>query len=99
MKIARIQKKEYHGTVYNFGVVGDESYTVEGVKVSNCRGTWVPIYAEEEQPDITGIPKSIVDSFDTVDGRPRVNAFQQLKKPINAGNKAVQELIRRKLDV
>jgi len=67
---------------------------------SNCRGLWVPIYeADTEQPGITGIPKSVTDTFDTVDGRPRVNSFKQLKKPISPSSKEAADLIRRKLGV
>lgn len=50
---------------------------------SHCRGIWIPIFViDEEQPDVTGIPTSIMDNFDLVDGRPVINSFKQLKKPI-----------------
>lgn len=65
---------------------------------SHCRGLWVPIFAEDdEQPEVTGIPKSIQDSFDTVDGRPVVNAYKQLKRPVAESGKEAQDAIRRKL--
>lgn len=48
---------------------------------SFCRGVWIPIFLVDEiQPDITGIPSNVLDSFDLVDGRPVVNSFRQLKK-------------------
>ncbi len=50
---------------------------------SHCRGVWIPIFvADEDKPEVTGIPKSILDSFELIDGRPVVNSFKQLKKPI-----------------
>lgn len=50
-----------------------------------CRGTWVPIFTSEEQPkdSAVGVPKTIRDSFESIDGRPVVNDFKQLKKPMN----------------
>ncbi len=67
---------------------------------THCRGLWVPIYeADDEQPDITGIPKSVTDSFDLVDGRPTVNAFKQIKRPTNDANKEAQKLIRQRMGV
>lgn len=67
---------------------------------TNCRGLWVPIYeADDDQPEVTGIPTNIVRNFDLVDGRPRVNAFQQLKKPVGPNTKAAADIIRRKMGV
>jgi hypothetical protein len=64
--------------VYNFGVLDDESYVVEGVKVKNCRGIWVEILQdEEEKPPIGGIPQSLRDRFGNA-----VNALLQPKNPI-----------------
>lgn len=66
---------------------------------THCRGVWVPILAiDDEQPDVTGIPKSIVDTFDTIDGRPVVNGFKQLKKPINDVSKPAMEEIKKRFD-
>lgn len=81
-------------------IKADDPMAAMDIVHSNCRGVWVPIFeTDEEKPEITGLPKTVVDSFDTVDGRPRVNAFQQLKKPMNSNNKDVQEVIRRKMGV
>jgi len=49
---------------------------------TECRGVWVPIMVDDEQPPLDPVPKSIMDNFDTVDGRPVVNAFKNLKKPV-----------------
>lgn len=50
-----------------------------------CRGTWVPIFTSEEQPKTSnvGIPKTVRSAFDSIDGRPVVNDFKQIKKPMN----------------
>lgn len=67
---------------------------------THCRGLWIPILTlDEEKPAITGIPKTVIESFELVDGRPTVNAFKQLRKPINKANKEVQDLIRRKMGI
>lgn len=66
---------------------------------THCRGLWVPITAyDDDQPDVNGIPKSIMDNFDTVDGRPVLNAYKQLKKPANNVSKSAQEQIRKRLE-
>lgn len=66
---------------------------------THCRGMWVPIFAtDEEQPKIGGIPKSIMENFDVVDGRPTVNAFKQLKAPVNRVSQAAQDLIKSRLE-
>lgn len=67
---------------------------------THCRGLWVPIFEIDETiPEVTGLPKSVTDSFETIDGRPSVNAFKQLKKPVNKDNQEVQKIIRRKMGV
>lgn len=65
----------------------------------NCRGIWIPILQSEEidQSEV-GLPASIEDAFDTIGGAPTVNAFTQLKKPMNDENKKVQEEIKRRLN-
>lgn len=64
---------------------------------THCRGLWVPIFgADTTQPDVTGVPKSVADKFDTIDGRPVVNAFKNMKKPINDVSKKAQEQIRKR---
>lgn len=45
MKIKSIKSRKYRGVIYNLGVIDDESYTVEGIKVKNCRGEWVALSA------------------------------------------------------
>jgi hypothetical protein len=37
--IKAIERKEYHGKVYNLEVETDESYTIEGYAIHNCFGT------------------------------------------------------------
>lgn len=49
---------------------------------TNCRGVWVPIFASDaDSPEITGIPATIAKRFDTIDGKPVINAFKQFKQP------------------
>jgi len=64
---------------------------------THCRGLWVPIFASEEQPDNNPIPKTVIDSFDLLDGRPTVNGFKQLKKPIAKSNEDAQRIIKDKI--
>ena len=53
---------------------------------TNCRGVWIPIMIDDPQPELNPIPKSVMDNFDLVDGRPVVNAFTNLKKAIPSGH-------------
>lgn len=47
-----------------------------------CRGIWVSIFVDEPvQPEITGIPATIKNNFDLVDGRPITNSIRQPKLP------------------
>jgi len=64
---------------------------------THCRGLWVPVFASDEtKPEIKGIPKSIIGNFDSIDGRPVVNSFKQLKKPVNdVSSKAAKEIRKR----
>lgn len=49
---------------------------------TNCRGVWIPIFGSDtDQPKVTGIPAAITKRFDTIDGRPIINAFKQFKEP------------------
>lgn len=48
---------------------------------TDCRGVWVPVMVDDEQPPLDPVPKSILDNFEKVDGRPVINAFKNLKKP------------------
>lgn len=66
---------------------------------SHCRGVWIPIFPlDKRQPKITGIPASLAKQFDTVDGKPIVNKFKQIKKPINTkDNKKAQAEIKDRL--
>lgn len=64
-----------------------------------CRGVWIAIKQDDPNaPTVTGVPKSVSNAFQTVDGKPQMNAFKQLKKPINATNQEVQDIIRSKMD-
>ena len=65
---------------------------------TNCRGIWVPIFEEDdEKPEVTGVSKKLRDSFDTVDGRPQVNAFKQLKKPLGKVSAKAESVVSRKM--
>lgn len=47
-----------------------------------CRGIWVSIFTDEPvQPEITGIPATLKNNFDLVDGRPITNSIRQPKLP------------------
>lgn len=63
-----------------------------------CRGLWVSILVDEDWPDgPIGMPPTIQKAFDTTGGVPTVNAFKQLKKPINVNNGEVKQEIHRRL--
>jgi len=66
-------------------VKADDPFAQLEIVHSFCRGTWVPIFSEEDQPEdsAVGIPKVIRGSFNSVDGRPLANDFKQIKRPIN----------------
>ena len=65
---------------------------------THCRGVWVPIFTTEEAPENNPIPKTVADKFDTVDGRPVINSFTQLKKPIQRqSNKEAQKIVKERL--
>lgn len=64
---------------------------------TNCGGVWVPIFVEEKQPVLNPIPSTVLKTFDLVDGRPIINSFKQLKKPINRASKDIQIIIKDKL--
>lgn len=106
MRIKSIKRRRYSGIVYTMGVMDDESYCVEGIKVKNCRGEWIAIRTQDFTKVIKDpakgikttpeellkkgtldIPASVKKNFDTVGGVPTMNKFQQLKAPINRGNK------------
>lgn len=64
---------------------------------THCRGFWVPIFGlDAQKPEITGIPATIANRFETIDGRPVINSFKQMKKPINDVSKKAQEQIRKR---
>lgn len=63
-------------------VLPDDPMAKMDIVHSRCRGIWIPITKIDEIPKNTGIPKSIIDTFDTVGGVPLVNSFTQLKKPV-----------------
>jgi len=75
-------------------VAPDDPFVNMDIVHSGCRGLWTPTYATdpvEDQPDIGGIPKSIADNFRTVGGRPVVNLFKQLKKPLPQSEAAIKQ--------
>lgn len=78
-------------------VTADDPMSKMDLVHTNCRGIWVPVLTSEELPNKVGMPKTIVDSFETVGGVPSINAFKQLKKPINAGNIEAQDELRKRL--
>jgi len=63
-------------------VLPDDPMAKMDVVHSRCRGIWIPITKQDQMPTNTGIPKSIIDTFDTVGGVPIANSFTQLKKPV-----------------
>lgn len=63
-------------------VLPDDPFSKVDIIHTNCRGIWVPVLNQDDLPKNSGIPKSIVDNFNTVGGVPVVNSFTQLKKPI-----------------
>ncbi len=80
-------------------VMGDDPMAQLDEVHYNCRGVWVPIMQNEEiDPNDIGLPSDITDAFDTIGGAPTVNAFTQLKKPINDSNADVQQEIKRRLN-
>lgn len=63
---------------------------------THCRGFWVPIFeADVEKPEVNGVPKTITDRFDTVDGRPVINSFKQLKKPVADASVKTRDKVRK----
>lgn len=78
-------------------VVGpDDPFVRMDLVHTNCRGVWVPIFVSDpEIPKTTGIPKSVQDAFDTIDGRPTVNAFDQMKRARPVSTAARGEIARR----
>lgn len=49
---------------------------------NNCRGIWIAVLGDDPQPAVTGFPKTVMDNLDLVDGKPIINRFKQLKKPL-----------------
>lgn len=80
-------------------VEADDPFAHLEIVHTHCRGTWVPIWGEDPQPTKreVGLPKTIRNSFDTVDGRPSVNRFKGLKRPTNkkANEEAKKEIQKR----
>lgn len=65
---------------------------------ANCRGVNIPIFEGEELPNTTGFPKTVTDNLDLVDGKPIINNFKQLKRPINKVSKDAQKQIKKRLN-
>lgn len=64
----------------------------------NCRGLWVPIQVGEPF-DVAnaGLNPDLEDSFDTVGGAPVVNAFKQLKAPLNDLSRGATEEVAKRM--
>lgn len=61
---------------------------------TNCRGINVAILKNDEDlPTVTGIPGSILNKFDTIEGVPVANSFQQLKAPSYTKGSRLQQKI------
>lgn len=87
----------------------DDPFAQANLIHDHCRGMWIPIYSDEPLPTWPpgddekgntvkpGLPKTILDSFETIGGAPVKNAFTQLKKPINKANVHVAEEVARRL--
>lgn len=61
----------------------NDPFTNIGLIHMNCRGLWVAILkGDTELPPVKVLPKSILGRFNTVDGVPATDNFQQIKKPI-----------------
>lgn len=96
MKITNLTRTTYNGVIHDIGVVGDESYSVHGVKVKNCRGIWVEILTDEkdvEDIEITGVPSEIGDYYG---GKP--NELIQPPRPIVQPNSPASEFIQSQKD-
>lgn len=60
-----------------------DPFTKIGQIHTNCRGIWVGVLKTDGTlPRITAIPKSVKNKFQTTEGVPSTNNFQQLNKPI-----------------
>lgn len=61
----------------------DDPFTKIGEVHDHCRGIWVGILrSDAELPKVKELPKFIKNRFDSMEGVPRANAFEQLKTPI-----------------
>lgn len=84
-------------------VKADDPMAKLGAVHNNCRGEWIALRTSdfEKQKDVIakgvlGIPKSVMNNFETVGGVPVINSFTQLKKPVNRSNEGVQKVIKEK---
>lgn len=81
-------------------VKADDPFARMDVVHTWCRGMWVPIKTTDGQPpqSAVGLPKSIRESFNSIDGRPIANDFTQMKKATNTkDNPDAQEEIKKRL--
>ena len=70
-------------------ITADDPFANLDIVHSGCRGVWIPITTEDEKEKelpLDPIPKSAMDNFDLIDGRPVVNAFKNLKKALPLGH-------------
>lgn len=56
-------------------VKADDPIASMDIVHNNCRGVWVPITVDDDPLDLDPPPKSILDSFDTIGGKPVTNSF------------------------
>lgn len=82
-------------------VKADDPMAKLGAVHNNCRGQWVALKTkdfEDQKQEIAngvvGIPKTVIDKFDTVGGVPVINSFTQLKKVNNKSNQEVQDVLK-----
>lgn len=60
-----------------------DPFTKIGQIHTHCRGIWVGVLkTDAELPNITPLPKSIKNKFETIEGVPSINNFKQIKVPV-----------------
>ena len=79
----------------------NDPFTKLGAVHDNCRGIWVAILKTDEKlPPTKTLPKTLKNKFQTVEGVPTRNNFDQMKKPIvRKGSRLEQRIKDGKLEV
>ena len=79
----------------------NDQFTKLGAVHDNCRGIWVAILKTDEKlPPVKTLPKTLKNKFQTVEGVPTRNNFDQMKKPIiRKGSRLEQKVKDGKLEV